>query len=450
MTDILALLQCIAPLTSKTTLCQLSRVILGMLVMTGRVTMLGISRWAGKGGSYRTVQRFFYTAMPWALLFWQFFRQHLHRPEDTYLLAGDEVVVTKAGKRTFGLDRFFSSLHGRPVPGLSFFTLSLVSIRERKSFPVQIGQIVRSEAEKAASKARAVARKTKSPGIMRPRGRPKGSKTKNRAGLTLTAELLRIKGMIETLLNTIDGLVPLVYMVLDGHFGNHYALHMVRQCNLHMISKLRSDSALYLPYEGPYEGRGPHRKYGSRLKYRNIPDKYLKEKSVKDHIQTCVYQARLLHKEFPQPLNTVIIVKTNLQTLAWAHVVLLSSDLQLSYDKMIDYYSLRFQIEFNFRDAKQYWGLEDFMNVSETAVTNAANLPLFMVNVSHCLLRELRQSDPESSILDLKAHYRGYKYVDETIKMLPQKPDPFLLKKIFNKVASLGRIHTIQHCFSPP
>lgn len=256
--DILALLQCIRPYLGATTLRQLSRIAHSMLVMTGRMTMLGISRWAGKGGSYRTVQRFFYTAIPWALLFWQFFRQHLHRPADTYLLAGDEVVVTKSGKRTFGLDRFFSSLHGRPVPGLSFFTLSLVSVRERRSFPVQVGQIVRSEAEKAA-------RKTKSPGIMRLRGRPKGSKTKNRVALTLTPELLHIKGMIMTLLNMIDGLVPLVYMVLDGHFGNHYALHMLRQCNLHMISKLRSDSALCLPYEGPYASRGPHRKYGSRL-----------------------------------------------------------------------------------------------------------------------------------------------------------------------------------------
>lgn len=41
-----------------------------------------------------------------------------------------------------------------------------------------------------------------------------------------------------------------------------------------------------------------------------------------------------------------------------------------------------FSLEFNFRDAKQYWGLEDFMNISQTAVTNAANLSLFMVNFS--------------------------------------------------------------------
>ena len=33
-------------------------------------------------------------------------------------------------------------------------------------------------------------------------------------------------------------------------------------------------------------------------------------------------------------------------------------------------------------DPKQYWGLEDFMNVSPTGVTNAVNLSLFMVNVA--------------------------------------------------------------------
>jgi putative transposase len=54
-------------------------------------------------------------------------------------------------------------------------------------------------------------------------------------------------------------------------------------------------------------------------------------------------------------------------------VILFSSDLELESEKIIDYYRLRFQIEFNFRDAKQFWGLEDFMNLSQTAVTNAAN-----------------------------------------------------------------------------
>src|ERR1700746_904711 len=96
--DIVALFDCLQPYVPSTTWRQLSRIILALLVMTGRITMLGISRWAGKGGSYRTVQRLFSTILPWAMLFWVFFRQHLHSPADVYFVAGDEVIVTKAGQ----------------------------------------------------------------------------------------------------------------------------------------------------------------------------------------------------------------------------------------------------------------------------------------------------------------------------------------------------------------
>jgi putative transposase len=89
-----------------------------------------------------------------------------------------------------------------------------------------------------------------------------------------------------------------------------------------------------------------------------------------------------LNKELGFALNVVILLKTNLETKAQAHVDLLSTDLELAYAKIIQFYRLRYQIVFNFRDCKQYWGLEDFMNVKETAVTNAANLAFFMVNLA--------------------------------------------------------------------
>ena len=91
---------------------------------------------------------------------------------------------------------------------------------------------------------------------------------------------------------------------------------------------------------------------------------------------------------------------------------------------MIDYSSLRFQIEFTFRDAKQYWGLDDFMTTTAVGVTNAANLALFMVNLSRVLLEGEQERDPACSVLDLKARYRDAKYVRETLKMLAEKPIP--------------------------
>ena len=446
--DIVALFHCLQPYVPSTTLRQLSRIALALLVMTGRVTMLGLSRWAGKGGSYRTVQRFFATVMPWAILFWVFFRQHVYCPDDVYLAVGDEVIVTKAGKHTHGLDRFFASLYGKPVPGLAFFTLSLVSVQARRSFPMRVEQVVRSDAEKAASKAKAAAKKRKVPCAKRRPGRPKGSKNQPKADGTFTPELRRIAGWLDALLHLIAGVIPLTYLVLDGHFGNHHALQMARQSHLHLISKLRYDAALYFPYTGPYAGRGPHRKYGAKVDYDNLPKQYLKETTVEGHMQTCIYQMQLLHKEFAQPLNVVIIAKTNLHTKARAHVILFSSDLALAYTPLVDYYGLRFQIEFNFRDAKQYWGLEDFMNVTPTGVTNAANLSLFMVNVAYRLRADIHPRDPDYSVLDLKADCRGYKYVEETIKMLPEKPEPVLFAKILNQVAGLGRIHTTQPSLS--
>jgi len=117
--------------------------------------------------------------------------------------------------------------------------------------------------------------------------------------------------------------------------------------------------------------------------------------------------------------------------------------LEQAYDQIIKFYSLRFQIEFNFRDAKQFWGLEDFMNIKETAVTNAANLSLFMVNFSTALDEPFRQHNPDFSMLDLKSHYRGYRYATATIKMLPEKPEAILLAAIFQQSARLGAIHPV-------
>ena len=159
-----------------------------------------------------------------------------------YLLAGDEVVVTKAGKKTYGLDRFFSSLYGKSVSGLSFFALSLVSIEQRRSYPISIQQVINSPEQKRQKGHD----KDLQPLEKRRPGRPKGSKTKSKAEVNLTPELLRIQAMVATLLLQLGRLVPLTYFVLDGHFGNHNALEMTRQVNLHLISKLRCDSALYL------------------------------------------------------------------------------------------------------------------------------------------------------------------------------------------------------------
>jgi putative transposase len=337
MTEILALLQNIAPLFEKTTLRQLSQVILGMLVASGRITMLGLSRWTEKGGSYRTIQRLYHSGLPWQAIQWLFFRKRFLQAGGEYIVAGDEVVIGKAGKETHGLDRFFSGLQQRVIPGLSFFTFSLINVQEERSYPLQVTQAVKTAEEKAASKAKAEAKQAKKSAEKRKPGRPKGSKNRVKQEVTLSAELLRIQNALKNLLETIGTTLVITYVVLDGHFGNYPGALMVRQLKLHLISKLRSDAALYPAFAGTYSGAGRPAKYGTKLDIHNLDDKYLKKTTTEDNLRTDIYQGQFFNKEFAFALNVVIILKTNLLTRAQAHVILFSTDLQQGYDQIIKF-----------------------------------------------------------------------------------------------------------------
>lgn len=433
MPDLMFLLQCITCIDS-TTLRRLSVIVSAMLAMTGRVTMLGISRWTEKGGSYRTIQRFFNTDLKWDELHWQFVKHAFLDLQDVYILAGDEVVVTKAGHDTHGLGKFYSSLMGKVVPSVSFFTFSLVSTSTGVSCPLMTRQQLPPEPEKPSPSEVPATPK-------RGRGRPKGSQHKNKGELVLSPYWVFIQEMLSSLLLIIG--IDVRYIVLDGAFGNQYAYHLIKKCGsqLHIISKMKSNSAFYFPFSGTYSGRGPRPKYGDKFNPNHIPACSLKESSTSNGICTDIYQLQLLHTLFPQPLNIVLIRKTQLEKGVSSQVILFSSDLELAYDRLIYYYRLRFQIEFNFREAKQFWGLEDFMTVNETPVTNAANLAFFMVNVAQALIHFHRQHNDKFSPNDLKAHFRGLKYATELLKFLPEKPDPILITQILTQLTSLGAVN---------
>lgn len=431
MFDINATLHCLTACMDKTRLRQLGVIVSALLAMTGRVTMLGISRWTETGGSYRTVQRFFNSKLLWCELHWCLLSSYLVKEDDIYLLAGDEVVVTKAGKRTFGLNRFFSSLYGRPVKGLCFFSLSLISVSRRDAYPLGCWQVVRHREARAVNKKRL-------PGKQGRRGRPRGSKNRDKVNVELSSSLRFVQDLLLQALNLVRRVIQVKYLVLDGAYGYNEVMQLARQLDLALISKLKRNAALYLPYQGEQKAKGAKRKYGNKLDYRHIPDSYLRSTTVDAGIQTDIYQLKALHKEFGHPLNTVVIVKTKLTTAERVHVVLFSFDLTLAYDNLIEYYSLRFQLEFNFRDAKQFWGLEDFMQLKEQPIHNAANLLLFMVNLSKVLIAQLKPT--ETSVLDLKAHFRAEKYAFETLKLLPQKPDASLIRHILANIPKIGAI----------
>jgi putative transposase len=199
MNEIVATLEPLSPALGMRDLKQLTLIIEALFAMTGRVTMLGISRWTEKGGSYRTVQRFFKGSHDWANLRWLLIKQQLGvNLLGVWLIAADEVTVTKSGKQTHGLGKFYSSIQNQPVKGLCFLNLSLVHVETRKSYPLVTEQLIREDVKKTAPKA--VQLKTsKGKG-----GRPKGSKNKSRTEVVLSPFQAQLQGCIRKALNLIE------------------------------------------------------------------------------------------------------------------------------------------------------------------------------------------------------------------------------------------------------
>ena len=104
-----------------------------------------------------------------------------------------------------------------------------------------------------------------------------------------------------SILPQITDLIPLRYFVLDGYFGHNNAFQMTKQAGLHLISKLRTDAALFLPPITPYAGKGRPPIYGERFDPRQIDPKYCVSADTQGNLRTEVYQMQLRHKKFPDP-----------------------------------------------------------------------------------------------------------------------------------------------------
>ena len=181
--------------------------------------MLNLSRWTSEGGSYRTIQRFF---KPLSLggLYAGYFSARIC----WIVKAPISSQVTKQPCRNRvnpRKSRFFSSVSGKTLP-IAFLSLSLVSVKAA-FLPTRYGAKWRYPSPKS-SETSEPPEETQQPVPRRNRGRPKGSRNRNRTEVQLSDTLKHLQTLIKALLRRIDDLIPVRYLVLDGYFGHNPAL----------------------------------------------------------------------------------------------------------------------------------------------------------------------------------------------------------------------------------
>lgn len=413
-----------------------SCIIAAMLSMSGSKTMLNISRYTKDEACYKTIERFYNRVIPWFEMNLILIRKFMSLSDLVLLLGSDETVASKAGKKTYGIDYFFSSILQKPIKSLCFSGISIIAPDKNKSYPLLMSQLIFTPEEKEIAKQKKEKTKKSKGGN---KGRPKGSKNKKDKIEVLAPTFRLLKEQLEKVKKILK--LKILHFVGDGKYGNNTCAKLCKEFGMFLISKLQYNSELYFENTKPYPGFGRPKKYDKRLDYNKLPLEYMVKEEVSEKEITRTFQMTLLSKSFDDKLNVVIVQKIIEEKIA--HVIFFSTDLELHYQKIIDYYSSRFQIEFNFRDAKEFWGLEDFMNIKKEAVHNAANLSFFMVNVSNILLEKFRiiKNNKNSGIRDLISHNRGIKYFNETLKLLLEFNTNIYVPESIENVTSIGFIH---------
>lgn len=145
------------------------------------------------------------------------------------------------------------------------------------------------------------------------------------------------------------------------------------------------------------------------------------------------------------PIQVVIIEKTNPKTKQIAQTVLFTNDLSLAPVLLIKYYSLRFQIGFDFRDAKQFFGLSHFKNHKQNQLTNAVNIAFTCQIVAQILLEKYKKlfNNPNLSITDLKAIQKAEMYCDYFFNTSQKPPNDFLNDEILLNFVKLHAINIV-------
>ena len=149
---------------------------------------------------------------------------------------------------------------------------------------------------------------------------------------------------------------------------------------LQFISRLRDDSVLKYKYTGERTGnKGVPKKFDGKVDVKNIDLEYfcldLHNEDVK------IYSAIVYSKVFKRDIKLAITIFYK-EGKEIARKLYFSTDLKQAGEQIVRYYQSRFQIEFLYRDAKQFTGLNSFQARSESKLDFHFNATLTAVNLA--------------------------------------------------------------------
>ena len=153
------------------------------------------------------------------------------------------------------------------------------------------------------------------------------------------------------------------------------------QAGWQVITKLRSDADCYFLHTAPRQPgqKGRSRKYDGKVDWQDLR-RFTAHGTLPDEAHVHLYSARVWHKSLQRELHVVVLVNRK-DPKQPRYIVLAATDVELDAQTLVAYYQARFQIEFLFRDAKQFTGLTDCQMRDEKALDFHFNASLATLNL---------------------------------------------------------------------
>ena len=311
----------------------------------------------------QTFRRHFRKAFRWVWFNLTVFRLRRH-PEEPIIGVFDCSFLPKSGTKTWGIDRFFSSLAGRSKKGLEVSVLGIVATGSRRAFGVDATQTPPDLSKSGAD------------------------------GYS------RVDFYLEQIIDLYDRLAGLgvSYWVGDGFYAKQKVFDTVTDLGGDLITRLRSDANLRYLYTGaPKDGPGRPKQYDGKIDWddrETLTQRFDEVGRLPDQPEVRVLTTVANSPHFGYDLRIVLLIGPGGED----RIILASTNPSQHAEEVARYYRLRYQIEFVIRDAKQHTGLTHCQARSQEKLDFHLNMSVAAVNIlrllaqkSECSLRTYRR-----------------------------------------------------------
>lgn len=373
MTDLVNTIFRLMPSINKPQRVFMTGLLATLVVFHGRATFRNMSRYSDM--SEKRFARWYRRDFPFEQFNTELLLHSLGRSQEN-IAAIDASFMNKSGKKTEGLGWFYNGAQGASERGLETSLISAVNIKSHTAYSIDARQTIDAE-----------------------------GKTRTDLYADHVADMA---GALKRL--------NIQYLAADSFYSKYKFVNSVVKTGLHVVGKLRFDADLKWLYRGEYSGCGRPRKYDGKIDFGNDLSRfqYIGLHENNTEIYSAIAYSVTLKREV-----RVVLIRSSDSAVS-TRAILFSTDKNLDPLTLLSYYRARFQIEFLFRDAKQYTGLTHCQSRRSKAINNQVNASLTALNLLKIEDRDKKET-AEKTVISIASWKR-------------RKSNQHLLSRVFERL----------------